>query len=154
MNGFLPCSRGSLILDFIALVMAIIIPLMLYSIFAVRYRKQYKVHRRLQISLGLGLGLALTGFELDMRINGWRQFAEASPYYQSLVFPALWLHLAIAVPTLFLWIYTIFMALRQHSTYGTSGFKFRHKVFGRLSAYAMLGTAVSGWLFFWLAFLA
>lgn len=154
MDGFLPLSRANFVLDFIALAMAGIIPVMLVSLFLVRQKKNYEMHRKIQIILGVVLGLAILVFEIDMRVNGWRQYAEASPFYQTLVIPSLLFHLSFAIPTLFLWIYTISMALRHRISTATSAYRFRHKLFGRLSAYAMIGTTLSGWLFFWLAFMA
>jgi putative membrane protein len=153
-DGFLPLSRASFVLDFIAVAMAAVIPVMLISLFQVRQRKNFALHRRLQIILGVVLGLAILVFELDMRLFGWRQYAEASPYYNTWVMPALFAHLFFAIPTLFLWIFTIFMALRHQIHTHPGRHRFQHKLFGRLSAYAMLGTTVSGWLFFWLAFMA
>lgn len=154
MEAFLPLSRASFVLNFIALAMAGVIPVMLFSIFQVRRRKNYVLHKRLQILLGVVLGLAILVFELDMRLYGWRQYAESSPYYQTLVFPALIVHLVFAIPTLFLWIYTIFMALRHRITEEAGKYRTQHIFFGKLSAYAMIGTTLSGWLFFWLAFMA
>jgi putative membrane protein len=153
-DGFLPLSRASFVLDFIALAMAAVIPVMLVSLYQVRQRKNYDVHRRLQVVLGIVLGLAILVFELDMRLNGWRQYAEPSPYYKTLVIPSLIFHLGFAIPTLFLWIFTLTMALK-HRIHVTSGkYRSQHKIFGWLSALAMIGTTLSGWLFFWLAFMA
>jgi uncharacterized membrane protein YozB (DUF420 family) len=153
-EGFLPMSRASFILDFLVVAMAFVIPVMLVSLFQVKKRKNYALHRRIQIILGVVLGLVVLVFELDMRLFGWRQYAEASPYYDSLVIPALILHLIFAIPTFFLWIYTIYMALRHRIVENSGKVRFQHRFFGRLSAYAMIGTTVSGCLFFWLAFMA
>jgi uncharacterized membrane protein YozB (DUF420 family) len=147
-------SRASFILDFIALAMAGVIPVMLVSLYQVRQRKNYTLHKRIQMLLGVVLGVAILVFELDMRLYGWRQYAEPSPYYDTLVIPSLIVHLVFAIPTLFLWIYTIFMALRHRISETSGKYRFQHKLFGRLSAYAMIGTTLTGWLFFWLAFMA
>ncbi len=155
MPGFLPSSRATLILDLIVVAMALVIPIMLYSLAAVRRLKNYERHKFIQIGLGLILGLAIIAFEIDMRLNGWRHLAEASPFYETWVFPALYVHLACAVPTLLLWVYTISMALKQQIIRPLAGQpRFRHKLFGRLSAYSMMATALTGWLFYWLAFMA
>jgi putative membrane protein len=153
-EGFLPMSRASFVLDFIAVAMAAVLPILLVSLYQVRQRRNYQLHKRIQILLGLVLGVAILVFELDMRLYGWRQFAEPSPYYTTFVIPSLIFHLIFAIPTLFLWIYTIVMALRQRIDTQSGNPQFRHKFFGRLSAYAMIGTTLSGWLFFWLAFMA
>ncbi len=155
MTGFLPNSRGSLILDLIVVAMALVIPVMLYSLVAVRRHKNFERHRIIQISLGLILGVAILAFEVDMRWNGWRHLAEASPYFESLVFPALYVHLCFAIPTLFLWVYTIFMASKYQISRAAGGApRFRHKTFGRLSAYSMIATTITGWIFYYLAFIA
>lgn len=153
-GGFLPGSRASFILDLIVVAMAIILPVMIYSLFIVRRHKRYTKHRNLQIALGTVLGLAILAFEIDMRLRGWRHLAEASPYYDSLVFPALYIHLFFAVPTLGLWSYTIFQAVRHQISTRVSPSRFKHKTFGRLSAYTMIATTLTGWIFYWLAFMA
>jgi uncharacterized membrane protein YozB (DUF420 family) len=155
MEGFLPNSRASFILDLIVVAMALVIPVMLYSLAAVRRQRNYEKHRFIQISLGVTLGLAILAFEVDMRWNGWRHLAEASPYYQTWVFPALYIHLFFAIPTLFLWVYTIYMATRHRINQATGGrTRFEHKKYGRLSAYTMIATTITGWIFYYLAFLA
>ena len=154
MQGFLPGSRGTFVLDLIVVAMAVIIPVLFYSLFAVQKRKNYQLHRNMQIGLGIVLGVAILAFELDMRINGWRHLAEPSPYYTSLVYPALIIHLCFAVPTLFLWSYTLFMGIRHSINLSYNSARFSHKKFGRLSAYTMVGTTVTGWIFYWLAFIA
>jgi len=93
-------------------------------------------------------------FELDMRINGWRHMAEPSPYYETWVFPALIIHLCFSIPTLALWSYTIFMALKHSIDKQSNPSRLKHKRLGYISSFGMLGTAVTGWIFYWLAFMA
>lgn len=153
-GGFLPGSRASLILDLIVVTMAVVLPVMIYSLLQVRRHKRYEKHRNLQIVLGVLLGIAILCFEVDMRLSGWRHLAEPSPYYETLVFPALYVHLCFAVPTLVLWSYTIFQAVRHQIISAPSASRFRHKTFGRLSAYSMIATTLTGWIFYWFAFMA
>ncbi|MBC7531740.1 MAG: DUF420 domain-containing protein [Oligoflexus sp.] len=154
MPGFLPSSRGSFILDFIVVAMALVVPILGFSVFTVKIKKNLILHRVIQIVLGIVLGLAIVVFELDMRINGWRQLAEPSPYYDSWVFPSLIIHLCFSIPTLVLWAYTIFTALKHSIDKSHNPARFKHKNLGRLSAYAMIGTALTGWIFYWFAFIA
>lgn len=154
-EGFLPGSRANLILDVIVVAMALVIPILLYSLSAVRRQRNYNRHKTIQITLGVILGVAILLFEIDIRLNGWRHMAEASPFYDTWVFPALYVHLFFAIPTLFLWAYTLFMATRHSIIQGTGQkHRFRHKTFGRLSAYCMIATTLTGWMFYWLAFIA
>ena len=96
----LPFSRASNVTDFVAISLAFVLPLLLLSLWSARRRRNVVLHRRVQLSLASVLGAAVLVFEIDMRVNGWRHLAEPSPYFESLVFPALVTHLAFAIPTL------------------------------------------------------
>lgn len=152
-TGFLPFSRASFLMDFVVVAMMLIIPILVTSVGIVRYRKSYEVHRKIQVGLGSLLGVTIVFFELDVRLNGWRHLAEVSPFYETLVFPALIVHLFFAIPTFFLWIVTIFFGIKYYTPEDPLKNKF-HKIMGRISAAFMVGTAFTGWVFFWLAFVA
>ena len=80
-NGFLG-TRGSLMLDVVFLAMFAIVPVLAYSIYLVRSRRRFELHKRIQITLGLVLLVAVTAFELDMRFfTDWRERAAASRFY-------------------------------------------------------------------------
>lgn len=151
--GFLPGSRGSFILDFVVVAMVVAIPVLLWSVSLAR-RGRYDLHRRVQVILAVVLGLAVLAFELDMRLFGWRHLAEPSPYYETLVWPVLWVHLVFAVPTLLLWTGVVIVSLRRAAAGALPGaFGRTHRLLGRLAAGMMVGTAVTGWIFYYLAFI-
>ena len=154
MPGFLPNSRGSLTLDLLVVAMGLIIPVLGLSIYRVKFKKSVQSHRVIQSILAVVLAIAVIAFELDMRLNGWRHLAEPSPYYQSLVFPALTVHLCFSIPTLLLWSCTIGLALRFAIDSNQNKARFQHRKLGWLSSLAMLGTTVTGWTFYYLAFVA
>ncbi len=154
-DGFLFFSRASGMLDVVALAMVAIVPLLACSIYLVRVKKSYDVHRKLQITLGVVLLVAVTLFEVDMRLYGWRQYAEASPYYESLVHPALYVHLVFAISTACLWIYVIYGALKHFpKPTRPSDYSPRHKKLAWIAAIDLLLTAITGWVFYFLAFVA
>jgi len=153
-DGFLP-FRGSLMLDVVVVAMAAVLPLLGYSIFVVRYRRNFVLHKRLQLILAAALLVTVTAFELDMRFNGWRERAKPSPYYATWVDPSLYLHLVFSVSTAALWIWVTVAAVRkfpdppcpgQHSP--------QHLLWARLAALDMLLTSISGWAFYYLSFVA
>lgn len=151
----LPMSRATLIMDFVVIALIILLPVLCYSIHAIRYRRNVVKHRRLQTFLGIVLGIAIIAFELDVRINGWRHLAEQSPFYDTLVFPSLFLHLIFAIPTLITWTTVLVSSLRNFRGGNVSQSKIdRHKLLGRLSAIGLFMTSITGWIFFWLAFIA
>ncbi len=159
LHGFLP-TRGSLMLDVVFVAMFAIIPLMMWSIYLARYRRRYEWHKRLQITLAVVLLLAVTAFEVDLRFfTDWEALAEPSPFYQAEAWNAVWyalvVHLCFAIPTPLLWVYVIVQALRRfpHPA-APSPHSRQHIWWARLAAAGMFLTALTGWIFYWLAFVA
>jgi uncharacterized membrane protein YozB (DUF420 family) len=162
-DGFLG-TRASLMLDLVVVAMAVVLPVLGASIALVKYRRQYALHKRIQLTLGAVLLVTVIAFETDMRINGWRGRAAASPYWPAAgdttgatnwVGWALGVHIFFAATTTLLWAVVIARALKHfphppapaaHSAW--------HRRWGKLAAIDMLLTALTGWLFYWLAFVA
>lgn len=153
MNGFLG-TRASLMLDVVFLAMFAVLPIMAASIWLVRCRKAYLLHKRVQLALATALLIAVTLFEVDLRLmTNWRERAADSPHYTTLVFPSLYIHLLFAIPTAFLWTFIVIQALRKiPSPPGPSAYSLQHKRWAWLAVFAMTGTAVTGWIFYYLAF--
>lgn len=155
MGGFLPFSRAPLALDLISLVMLVVVPVLTWSLYLVRSRHDYRLHKAVQIWTGVGLGAALLVFEVDVRLHGWRLGAKASPYYDTWLFPVFYVHLGAAITTTLLWIYTLTTALKGFpSPPRPGGESRRHRRVTGLAALGMYGTAVTGWTFYWMAFIA
>lgn len=153
-DGFLG-TRASLMLDIVFLAMFAIVPVMIASVAMVRYRHLHALHKRLQLALGIVLLVAVTAFEIDIRLHGWRDRAEPSPHYPGAVNVSLGVHLAFAVPTAVLWVIVIVRALRRFpKPAAPSGHSPWHRRWGRWAAFGMFMTAVTGWVFYWLAFAA
>ena len=158
-DGFLG-TRASFMLDVVTLAMALLLPVLGWSIYLVKYRQMYSLHKRVQLTLGVVLLVTVLLFEIDMRINGWRDRAAPSPYSGheggiDWVFVALGVHLCFAITTAILWAAVIIRALRafpqppapsRHSAW--------HRRYARLAAIDLLCTAVTGWIFYYLAFVA
>lgn len=155
MPGFLPFGRASFMLDFVAVAMFLILPILSYSLYLVKVRKDYVGHKRLQIFLGLLLLVAVVLFEVDIRLHGWRHLAKPSPYYDTILFPVLYVHLLFACSTSLLWILTIALALRSFPNPPMPGAHSPwHKRLAWPAAITMYTTAVTGWTFYWMAFVA
>lgn len=153
--GFIPGSRATLMLDVVAVAMFVILPIMTWSIAAARYRRRYRAHKRAQWTLGVLLLVAVTLFEVDIRAFGWRHLAEPSPYYQTILFPVLYVHLFFSVSTTLLWTATILLALKRFPSEPLpSAHSATHRRLGWMSAIFMSITAVTGWTFYYMAFLA
>ena len=158
MNGFLG-TRGSFMLDFVFLAMFAVVPILGWSIWLAK-QGRYQQHKLVRIVLGVVLLVAVLAFEIEMRVVGWRERAEPSPYWADAswndgVHYSLAIHLFFAIPTAILWIYVIVQALRQFPKPPVPGEHSRsHRFWAPLAAFEMLMTAITGWVFYWLAFVA
>lgn len=154
-NGFLG-TRASIMLDVVFLAMFLVVPVMWWSIRQVEHHGRYLLHKRVQVTLGIVLLAAVALFEIDMRfITGWTERAEISPYYTTWVWPSLYVHLFFAVPTALIWTYTIIQALRKFpSPPRPNEYSHSHRFWGKLAAIEMVMTAITGWGFYYLAFVA
>jgi len=148
-------------IDVIVVAMVLVLIALAWSLFLVKYRKRYQRHKVIQLGLAGGLLILLVFFEIDIQfVENWKERADASPYYDAatgsgLVTFALWIHLICATTTLALWLLVILRALSQfpnparpnhHSSY--------HSRWGMVAVIDMLLTAVTGWAFYFLAFVA
>lgn len=146
-------------LDLVFLAMFVVVPILLWSIYLVRYRKRYSWHKTIQLTLASVLLVAISLFELDLRLlTDWKSKAAQSPYYGGTwnwVNTALAVHLTFAIPTLLLWITVVIGATRGFSSPPQPGPHSRwHRPLGWVAVVGMLLTAVTGWIFYWMAFVA
>jgi uncharacterized membrane protein YozB (DUF420 family) len=154
-NGFLG-TRASLMLDVVFLAMFLVLPVMGLSIGMVRFRRNYLWHKRAQLILAVVLLTAVAAFEIDMQfVSGWRDRAAPSPYWKTGVMTSLDVHLVFSISTFFLWLYVVTGALRNiPRPPGPSSYSRRHAFWARLAAIDLVLTALTGWIFYWLAFVA
>jgi putative membrane protein len=154
-DGFLG-TRASLMLDVVFLAMFVVVPALAWSVYLVKVRRNYLLHKRVQVLLGSVLLVAVVLFEVDMRMYGWTHRAKDSPYTaDGTVLKVLYVHLCFAVSAALLWILVIYRALVNmpsppwpcpHSAW--------HKRWGWIAAIDMVLTSLTGWTFYWLAFVA
>ena len=152
-DGFLG-TRGSLMLDFVFVALFGIIPILAVSIYLVKYRRKYDLHKKIQLTLGAVLLVAVAAFEIDMQfLTKWEVRAEPSPFFDDWVWYSLYIHLFFAIPTALLWIFVIVQALRKFPSPPTPGqYSGTHIIWARLAAFELLMTAVTGWIFYWITF--
>lgn len=155
--GFLPVARPStFMLDVVVLAMIAVLPVLTWSIYLVKVRRNYQLHKRVQIGLGLTLLVAVVLFEVDMRyVGGWKVLAKESPYFGGWLDRELYVHLFFSVTTTLLWIVTMMQALRRFPNPPMPGeYSAKHRRLAKLSAAFMYATAITGWTFYYMAFMA
>ena len=158
-DGFLG-TRGSFMIDFVFLAMFAVVPILGWSIMLAKQRR-FALHKKVQVALALILLFAVVAFEVDMRLVGWTERAEPSPYWTDAswwndwVHYSLAIHLFFAIPTALLWIYVVVQALRLFPKPAAPNEHSRsHRFWGPVASFEMLMTAVTGWIFYWMAFVA
>lgn len=159
-SGFLP-GRGSLMLDVVVVSMLFVLIAMAFSIYSVKYHRHYQLHKSIQLTLASALLVVLCLFEIDVHfIDRWAARADASPFYDAatgtgLAVKALAIHLVFATTTFALWLTVILRALwnfpRSPEPGTHSSF---HRRWGTVAAIDMGLTTFTGWIFYWLAFVA
>jgi uncharacterized membrane protein YozB (DUF420 family) len=153
-DGFLG-TRAPLMLDVLVIAMLAVMLTLAWSIYQVKVRRRYQLHKWTQITLAAVLLVTVVFFEIDIRLHGWtsRAAGQVGGEPAVAVWYALYFHLVFAVTTVVLWPIVIFLALRsfpdpprpaQHSKI--------HVPLARLAAADMVLTTITGWLFYWVAF--
>ena len=156
-DGFLSGvgSRASLGMDVVLVGLLALLPVLAWSVQEAR-RGRFLTHKRLQLFIVTALAIAIVIFELDVRIfSDWKLRARPSPYWPAGVLWALGVHLVFAISTFVLWTWVVWEALLRFPrppVPGTHGP--RHRRMARLAALDLLLTAVTGMIFYWLAFVA
>lgn len=160
-HGFLG-NDASFMLDFVVCALVLLVPLLAYSIYAVKAGR-FLLHKRLQLLLAVVLLLAVSAFEVDMqRHGGWKNIVNKNAAEPRLteselanVGRVLGIHLVFAISTPVLWIVTIALALRRYPDPPVPGAHSRlHKTLGWASAVDLALTSVTGLWFYYVTFVA
>jgi uncharacterized membrane protein YozB (DUF420 family) len=153
-DGFLG-SRAPLVLDLLFLAMFVVVVVLAWSVYQVKVRGRYRLHKSIQILLGAVLLAAVVVFEVDIQLHGWEDRAAGRPggNVAPAVWTALYIHLIFSVSSAVLWPVVIWRALRNFPDPPAPGpHSAWHVRWGRVAAIDMVLTAVTGWIFYWLAF--
>ena len=148
-------SRGSLGMDVVVVGLVALLPVLAWSIAAVR-QGRYLLHKRLQLLIVVALAVAIVFFEIDIRLlSDWRERARPSAWWPGGVLWALGIHLVFAVSTFVLWVWVVWEALARFPSPPLPGSHGpRHRRMAWLAAIDLALTALTGGIFYWLAFVA
>jgi uncharacterized membrane protein YozB (DUF420 family) len=159
MNGFLG-ARGSFMLDLVVTCMAVAVPTLVASICLARFAGRFSTHRKIQLGLAAILCAAILAFEIEMRLYGWETRARSSRFWlegswNDWIDYTLGIHLLFAIPTPLLWIWVVARALRRFPHPPEPGDHSReHRRWGWLAVYGLIATAITGYVFYYCAFVA
>lgn len=160
-DGFLG-FKTSFMLDLVVCALVAVVPVLLYSIYIVKYKHQYKLHKTLQIILAVVLLFTVLAFEVDLHLvqGGWENIVEKrevplTTEEFSFVHSLLWIHLVFAGSTPFLWGFTIAYAIKRFPAPPLPGdHSPLHKKLAWVSTIDLTLTSVTGLIFYYFAFVA
>jgi uncharacterized membrane protein YozB (DUF420 family) len=157
-DGFLG-YKTSLMLDVVVCALVVVVPTLAYSLYTVKVRRNYRLHKRLQIALGAVLLVAVGLFEVDMQVQGGiagilaKRARPLSANEREFFDGLLKVHLCFAISTVVLWCVTLWLALkRTPDPPMPSPHSPTHKILGWLSAADITLTAVTGLLVYYFGF--
>ena len=162
-SGFLGYDT-TFMLDFVVCALVIVVPILVWSLYEVKVRRNYLRHRNLQLLLGVVLLVAVAAFEVDVQLvhGGWQQIVNkpGQPPRMTVdelseVRRVLKIHLVFAVTTPLLWGTTLVLAWKRFEDPPTAGpHSGLHKKLGWLSTLDLVATSVTGLWFYYAAFVA
>ena len=150
-------------LDFVVCALVLIVPILCYSIYIAKFKKQFGKHKTIQILLGIVLLVAVGLFEADIQYHGGsKQIVNKNPEaprldaaQMELVAKALYIHLVFAISTPILWIVTTIAALKKFpKPVQPNEHSKLHKTLGWASTIDLTLTSLTGLVFYYLAFVA
>ncbi|HEY3968422.1 MAG TPA: DUF420 domain-containing protein [Planctomycetaceae bacterium] len=157
-DGFLG-YKASLMLDVVVCALIVVVPTLSYSLYAVKIRRNYSLHKALQITLGVVLLTAVGLFEIDMRLQGGieailaKRSRPLSAAENASFRTLLYVHLFFAISTVFLWGLTLALALRRiPSPPAPCAHSRWHRRLGWLSALDITLTSATGLLVYYYGF--
>ena len=161
-HGFLGYD-ASFMLDFVVTALVLVVPVLAASIWVVRARRGYLLHKRLQLILAGVLLVAVAAFEVDLQWvhGGWQNVVNKSPESPRLDGDALALarnvlyaHLIFAISTPIVWAVTIVLALRRFpSPPRPSPHSRMHRRLGWIATVDLALTSATGLAFYYVAFM-
>lgn len=145
-------SRADGWLDAAAIGLTILTAILIASVVAVRVGRS-ALHRRIQLGLSGMVFLFVIVLEWRFRTVGWRTAAESSPYFPIGVDASLGIHIAFALAMVVAWIGALTAGIRGWSEGSLrADQRGRHRWWGRFATMATIGTAVTAWIFYFVAF--
>lgn len=143
--GFLG-TRADVLIDIVTLSFVVILPLLIWSWRLARVRKNYLLHRNLQLSLAIILAIVVGAFEYDLaQSGGIFEMVRGSAWEGTALLQwIIYVHTIFAVLASLSWVLLIAVSLIKFaSPPAPNSFSGTHRFWGRIGMVAMIGAAVT-----------
>jgi len=143
--GFLG-TRADVLIDIVTLSFIVILPLLIWSWRLARVKKDYPLHRNVQVSLAAALAIVVGIFEYDLaQSGGIFAMVEGSAWEgTALLGWIIYVHTIFAVLASLSWVILIVVSLvRFARPPRPNSFSATHRLWGRFGMVTMIGAAVT-----------
>lgn len=149
-------ARCDILMDIVVVSMAVILPLLWYSYKKVRFERNYKRHKNIQLGMFIILFFVVLLFEYDMKQNGGIFEMVKGSGYEGTFFLnfMIYFHTFLSITTSLIWIVLIVVSLKKFGNNPKPGkFSKTHKLWGRIGMWDMARTCISGLILYVFGFL-
>lgn len=140
-------ARCDVLMDIVVISMAVILPLLWYSIKKVKHDRDFSTHKKIQVIMFLVLFFVVLLFEYDMKQNGGIfEMVKGSSFEDTFFLNfTIYFHTALSILTSLTWILLIiFSLIKFDRNPRPNAFSKRHKFWGRIGVWGMYLTSITG----------
>ncbi len=140
-------ARCDVLMDIVVISMAIILPLLWYSIKKVKQDRAFATHKKIQIIMFLVLFFVVLLFEYDMKQHGGIfEMVKGSSFENTFFLNfTIYFHTLLSILTSLTWILLIiFSLIKFDRNPKPNSFSKRHKFWGKMGVWGMYLTSITG----------
>lgn len=141
--GFLG-ARGDALIDIGILSIVAVVPILLWS-WSLARKKQWTLHKRVQLSTAALLGIVVLLFEIDLSQMGgiFAVTADSASAGTTTLNFWIWIHTAFAISSTIVWVLLVAASLIRFPSPPVATAFPTHRYFGRLAMILMLGSGAT-----------
>jgi uncharacterized membrane protein YozB (DUF420 family) len=149
-------ARCDVLMDIVVVSMAIILPLLWYSLKKVKVERNFKLHKRIQLYMFIILFFVVLLFEYDMQQNGGIFEMVKGSSYEGTGFLnfMIYFHTFLSITTSIIWFILIIASLIKFGKNPRPGkFSKTHKLWGKIGMLDMALTCITGLILYVFGFI-
>ncbi len=139
-------TRADILIEIVMLSFIIILPLLVISWRLARVKKDYALHRKIQITLGVSLAVVVSIFEYDLSMSGGIFELTKGGIYEgtAILLWTIYIHTAFAVLAAVIWTGLIISSMiKFDNPPQPNSFSKIHRVLGRAGMITMIGAGTT-----------
>ncbi len=154
--GFLD-TRADILIDIVTLSFIVILPVLIWSWRSARVRKNYVLHRNIQLTLAATLFVVVGIFEYDLHQSGgiFEMTKDSSYADTTLLLATIYIHGLFSISATLIWVLLILVSLRRFGNPPSPGsFSSLHRAWGIAGMVTMMGAGLTAPPLYYFGFVA